>query len=92
MRGLRNAADFLRVRHGVTERKCLACNKWKVEATEYTTQTNHGQLRYIARCKPCNSAHRAAKAISAPRQPAVEFIPPPEPPGLAWDTVLRGVL
>lgn len=93
MRGLRQACDFLRVRKGVTERKCLACNRWKVEATEYTTQTNHGQLKYVARCKPCNSAHRAAASISAPRQEPADLPPLPlNPPPLEWPTVLRGVL
>ena len=93
MRGLRQASEFLRLRRGVQERKCLACGQWKVEAASYTMQSNHGKMKHVARCKPCNAAHRAAKAISSARQPAADLPPlPPDPPPLEWPTVLRGVL
>ena len=90
MRGLRNAKDFLRVRRGVQERKCLACGKWKVEADSYTTQKNHGHIAYISRCKPCNGAHRKAANISASRQQPADLPPlPAEPPPVTWEMMLR---
>lgn len=93
MRGLRNAADFIRQRRGVRERKCLGCGKWKVEADSYTTQKNHGKLCYVARCRPCNAAYRTAANISASRQPPADLPPlPADPPPLTWDTFLRGLL
>lgn len=93
MRGLRQAKDFLRMRRGVQERKCLDCGKWLVESTGYGTQRNHGALAYVARCRPCNAKHRAQAAISSSRQPPAETAPlPKDPPPLTWDTFLRGLL
>lgn len=95
-RHLRKPADFLRVRKGVTERKCLDCGKWLVEADHYNANMAHGRRGYDARCRPCHHAHRAAigKASDTWRNgvpaPAVKM--PKEPPPLEWPTVLRGVL